>query len=418
MNMPKKQKRIYLDYAAITPIDKKVVDVLHKQNKSNFYNPSSLYFEGRKVKNLSEEARKSIAKSFQCKIDEIYITSGGTESNNIAIQGVYRYQKNILKRKKIHMITSTIEHSSVLEAFRYIEAQGVMVTYVSPDEEGLVRPEMILKYINKDTVLISLMYGNNEIGTVNNISRISKDIKNFTKKNKINSIIIHTDASQGACYLNMRADYLGVDLITIDGSKLYGPRGTGVLYIKRGTKISPLFLGGGHERGIRSGTENIPAILGLAEALKICEKQKISEQKRLSILRESAFQYLTDNIPGLLINGSKKERLPNNINFCINGLDSEFLVIKLDLLGIACSSVTSCKNIGDDSSSYVIEELDKARKKLSDKINSRNNSSSFYPSGSSDCSKSSIRLSLGRFTTLDELKRALKIIVKTALALK
>ncbi len=385
-----KRSRIYLDYASITPLDKRVLKIMQPFFGENFHNPSSLYLEGRKNREEINHARKKIAHILQVKPTEIFFTSGGTESNNIALQGAF----NSLKGKKIHMITSKVEHSSVLEIFKYFETKGVNVTYLSVDAKGVINPQLVIDALREETALISLMYGNNEIGTINNISKISKLISKIRKEKKQKPVIFHTDASQGACYLNIRADYLGADLITIDGTKLYGPRGCGVLYIKRGTPISPIIFGGGHEEGIRSGTENTPSIIGLAEALTICQEEKDLETKRLIKLRDYAVNKLRKSIPDLVLNGSQEERLPNNINICLPGIDSEFMVIKLDLKGIACSSVTTCKNLMDDSSSYVIEDLD------------------------AKCAKSSLRISLGRFTTKNELDKALKIIIKTYLHIK
>lgn len=380
-----KNPRIYLDYASITPLDPRVLKSMLPYLKDNFHNASSLYQEGLITRDAVNEARKKVAYYFQSKPNEVIFTSGGTEANNLALQGVY----SVLDHKiKIHMITSRVEHSSVLEVFKYFETKDVDVTYLDVDTEGKISTDSLIQSIRKETRLISLMYGNNEIGTINDIARLSKEIKKHTEKKKYKKIIFHTDASQGACYLNIRADYLGVDLITIDGSKLYGPRGSGALFIKNGTALQPVIFGGGHERGIRSGTENTSAIVGLARALEICQEDRVVETKRLEKMRDEVIEKLISNIDGLTINGSLKNRLPNNINFCIKDMDSEFMVIKLDQQGIACSSVTTCKNLMDDSSSYVIENLNP------------------------NCSRSSLRLSIGRHTDNEELDRAVKIIIK------
>lgn len=397
--MARSSKRIYLDYASITPIDAKVLKAMSPYLVSNFFNPSSLYEEGRIARKAIEDARRRVAHALQSKAGEIFFTSGGTEANNIALQGAFRaLQRKRKDKKKMHMITSSIEHSSVLEIFKYFETKGVHVTYLSTDEEGLLSPSHVIDSLRENTVLISLMYGNNEIGTINDISKIAKEVARDRKSKGYDPVLFHTDASQGACYLNIRADYLGVDLLTLDGSKLYGPRGVGALYAKRGTGLEPILFGGGHEEGIRPSTENTASIVGLAEALSLAEKEKLEERERLRILRDHAFQVLCSKIPDIVINGSETERLPNNINFCVPGIDSEFLVIKLDLRGIACSSVTTCRNMMDNSSSYVIEELDKARKAAGMKKN---------------CSRSSLRLSIGRFTTKKELDQALRTIVST-----
>jgi cysteine desulfurase len=391
-----KSSRIYLDYASTTPIDKRVALLMEQISRKFFYNPSALYEEGRQTRKIINEARKKVASVLQSKPDEIFFTSGGTESNNIAIQGIIKKFKSENHNRIPHIITSSIEHSSVLEVFSELQKYGVEVTFVSPDDNGLVHFQEIMEQVKDNTILISLMYGNNEIGTISPISRIFKEIKRIRENEKKDRIFFHTDASQGAVYLNVRADYLGADLVTLDGSKLYGPRGVGVMYKKRGVKIEPIVYGGGHEEGIKSGTENTASIAGFAEALNIAEKEKIKEGERLVKLRDHAFEFFKKNIPGVIINGDTNKRLPNNINICIPGLDAEFAVIKLDLEGIACSSVTTCRNIGDDSSSYVIDELYK---------NKRNQAGA-------DCSHSSLRISIGRNTKKTELDMAVKKIAQ------
>ena len=370
-----KKKRAYFDYASATPLDPRVVKAMQPYLVQKYANPSSLYKEGVETRKAIETARKKVAAVFQCKPEEIIFTGGGTESNNMAILGTYFHHKNIIKKEKIHFVTTSIEHPSVLETFEHIRSLGGKVTYVSPEENGIVSIKKIEEALRPETVLVSVMYANNEIGTLQPIREIGKILKART----MTPIAFHTDASQ-AGYLSLLVNDLQVDFLTLDASKIYGPKSSGILFKK--LPLSPILFGGGQESGLRSGTENTPAIIGCAETLSILHRERANEGKRLQDMRNRMENELLKKVKGLKLNGEREKRVPHILNVCLPGLDAEYAVLRMDALGFAISSVTSCKTLSEDSSSYVIEEL--------------------YQDES--CSKSSLRISLGRFTTEKEVR--------------
>lgn len=391
-----KKKYNYFDYASTTPLDPRVFRVMKPYMVEHYANPSSLYKEGVEARRVINEARKKVASILQSRPEEIIFTSGGTESNNMAILGTYFYHKNVLKKEKIHFVTTSIEHSSVLEVFEHVRNMGAKVTYISPEENGVVSPKKIEEALRPETVLVSVMYANNEIGTVQPIREIGKIIKAVSTRSAkmpISPISFHVDACQGGLYLPLLVHDLNVDLLTLDGSKIYGPKGTGVLYKKGGAfsglPLSPVIFGGGQENGLRSGTENVPGIVGFGEALLIAHKEKSKEIVRLRLLRDKMQAELIGKVKGLKVNGDVEKRLPNNLNICLPGLDAEYALLRMDVLGFALSSVTSCKTLSEDSSSYVIEEL--------------------Y--GDASCSKSSLRITLGRFTTQKQINDLIKALL-------
>jgi cysteine desulfurase len=286
------------------------------------------------------------------------------------------------KQFKPHIITTNIEHPGILEVCKYIEREGGEVSYIEVDENGLVYPEAITKALKPTTILVSVMLANNEIGTIQPIRDIARVIHEYKQKNNLELPYFHCDASQAANYLDLSFQKLGVDMMTLDASKIYGPKGIGLLAARRLVPLEPIIFGGGQEKGIRSGTENVPAIVGFAEALMIAQNQKEKESERLTALRDYFFDEVIKISPNVSINGDRKKRLPNNVNICVEGLDAEFAVLKLDHEGIASSSASSCMNLSENSYSYVIEALEKARK-----------------NGQKMCRESSLRFSLGRGTT-------------------
>ncbi len=258
------KKRIYLDYASTTPLSKEVFVAMKPYLTEHFENPSSLYVEGVHAKKAVMDARTAIARELECRVEEIIFTSGGTEANNLALLGLFR---NAMKTiAKPHVITSVIEHPSILEVCKQIEREGADVTYVSVGANGIVDPKEIQKALRAETVLVSIMYANNEIGTIQPIREIARVIQNFKKAGS--DPVLHTDASQAANYLTLKVESLGVSLMTLDGSKIYGPKGVGVLYKKRSVGIEPILFGGGQEMGVRSGTENVAGIVGMAKAVE------------------------------------------------------------------------------------------------------------------------------------------------------
>jgi cysteine desulfurase len=337
-----------------------------------------------------ESARGSVAKALEVHSEEIVFTSGGTESNNLAIKGILE----TWKEKNLgtpHVITTTIEHPSIKELLKKLEGKNLCrVTYINVDSEGIINLKELKESLTKETVLVSIMYVNNEIGTIQPISEVSKIVRAYRKDNNQVYPYIHTDACQAALFCPLRVPSLGIDLLTLDGSKIYGPRGCGILFVRRGVTLTPELFGGDQEKERRAGTENVASASGFAVALELAQKEKDAESKRISVLRDLALFSIQKAIPQVEVNGSMNNRVPNNINICLKGIDAEFAVLKLDVKGVCISSVTSCRTKKEDSSSYVIEAM-----------------------GKKDCSKSSLRITLGRFTTKSDIKRATNIIIST-----
>ncbi|MBU2109340.1 cysteine desulfurase [Patescibacteria group bacterium] len=393
------KKRIYMDHAATTYMDSRVKKAMEDFWMKDFGNPSSIYSEGRKAKKALESARTEIAKIINVRPDEIIFTNGGTESDNLAILGVVAAVGRATSdgrrtSDKGHIITTKIEHHAVLNPCKVLEKKGWKVTYLDMGQEGIVKPEDVEKALQPDTILVSIMYANNEIGTIQPIAEIGKILKNHRA-------VFHTDACQASGYLDLNVSKLGVDLMTVNGSKIYGPKGIGLLYVRRparnashsdaggGIKLAPLIYGGEQERGLRPGTENVPSIIGLAEALKIAQKEKSKESKRLTALRDYFVRRLAKEIPNTFLNGHPKKRLPNNINVSILGAEGEAIVLYLDDYGIACSTGSACTSVSLEPS-HVIMALGK----------------------SYDYSHGSIRFSLGRRNTKKDIDYVMKILPK------
>ena len=392
-----KSKEIYLDYASATPIDSQVLSVMQKVLKENFANPGSIHGMGVKSRKILEENRGEVASILGAHSDEVVFTSGATESNNLAMMGVIKNTQQILP----HIITTNIEHSSVLETCRYLEnTKKAEVTYVPVEENGIVDPKKIKKAIKINTVLVSVMYANNEIGTIQPIMEIAKEIRHYNKNNS-KKIIFHTDATQAINYLPIKVEKLGIDLMSFNGGKIYGPKGVGVLYIKRKTSISKIMFGGDQEFGLRPGTENVASIVGLVEALKITEKIKDKEVKRLNKLQDYFIKKLKnqgDSLPegegiSLVFNGDLEKRLQNNINVTIPKIPSDLLLLELSARGIYVSEKSACKS-GEKAGSYVIRALhqDSNNSKICKKIDG------------------SLRFSLGRQTTKNDIDYVIKSI--------
>lgn len=420
---------IYLDHASTTPVDKRVLKKMLPYFDVNFQNPSSLYSPALKAKKAINKARAQVAKFLNCKPGEIVFTAGGTESDNLAILGIARAYKtnvysasaprgrssrnatlsvalanphqSILPRKHIgHIATTQIEHPAVLNACKQLEKEGFEVTYLPVDKEGIVKLEDLKKAIKRDTILISIMYANNEIGTVQPVAKIAKIISDFRKalscqlsavSQKTALPFFHTDACQAAGYLDMDVKKLDVDLLTINGSKIYGPKGIGALYIKEGVKIEPIIFGGGQENGLRSGTENVPAIVGFGEAAAIASSQQQAASNKQIKLRDYIIRELL-KIPNARLNGHRTKRLPNNINISFEGVEGESLVLYLDKEGIYASTGSACSSKSLEPS-HVIMAI----------------------SNDAERAHSSLRITLGRSTTkkdADKLISATKKYVK------
>lgn len=360
---PKKKQLIYLDHAAATPLESGVFQAMKPFFTSQFANPSALYSLGVQAKKRIEESRKKVGEILFAQPDTIYFTSGGTEANNIAIFGVIEELRitNYELREKIHIITTKIEHDSVLRPIQELEKEGVEVTYLDVDENGLISLEELKKALRKETVLVSIMYANNEIGTVQPIADIGREILKWRKNNTTSFPYFHTDACQAANYLDLSVEKLHVDLMTLNGSKIYGPKGVGALYKRRGVVLHAQVYGGRQEKGLRAGTENVPGIVGFATALELVQKKK--ENVRIEKLRNYFWESIEKKIPDVFLNGPMQEnkktkkpestqtmRLPSNLNVYFKDIEAEALILYLDSYGISCSSGSACSTESNEPS--------------------------------------------------------------------
>ena len=369
-----KKRKIYLDYASAAPLDERVLQLMSSYNKDYFANASAIHSDGVKVREIIDKSRGKIAKELNAHSDEIIFTGSSTESNALAILGsLFAFHYSLSTNQIPHIIISEIEHPAVLENCKMLLERGeVEVTYIKVNEEGIINPKDVKEAIKEKTILVSILYANNEIGTIQPIEEIAKEIRHYRKegkggkqnpffgssdeggrgarplKNDFAFPLFHTDATQAMNYLDtMNVEKLGVDMMSFNGSKIYGPKGIGVLYKKRGVELLPIYSGGGQELGLRSGTEDVASIAGLALALGIANKMKDKEVKRLTKLRDYTIDKLLKIKVGdykIILNGSRDARLPNNINISISGITSELLVIELDAKGIEVSSRSACKS--------------------------------------------------------------------------
>ena len=358
--MSKIKKIIYLDHAATTYMDPAVKKAMEPYWITEFGNPSSLYSKGVTAKRGMAQARRMIASLIGAKPEEIIFTAGGTESVNLAIFGTARMNtdKNTTDRHGGgHIITTKIEHHAVSYSTQALEKEGIKTTYLEVDKKGFIFVADLEKAIRPETILISVMYANNEIGTIEPIAQIGKMLKRINTdrvKNGLTRILFHTDACQAGGVCDIDINRLGVDLMTINGSKIYGPKQTGCLYVRAGTNIVPLIYGGGQERGLRSGTENVPGIIGLAKALELAQKKRLKENKRLRGLRDYFIGQIEKIFPLAKLNGPDERgqkifdenflRLPNNINFSFAGMDGEAVLLYLDAAGICVSTGSACNS--------------------------------------------------------------------------
>ncbi len=348
---PTKKRLVYLDHAATTPTDPRVVKAMAPFWTHDFANPSALYSLGQMSHEAVETARASMAEILFTQPDCITFTSGGTEANNLAILGLI--EKVRLTNKKIHIITTAIEHHSVLEPIKELAKHGVMVTYLAVNERGEISVKELIAAIRPETVLISIMYANNEIGTINPIAEIGRELLKYRKNNKTQFPFFHTDGCQAAGTLDLHVERLHVDLMTINGSKIYGPKGVGALFVRRGVTLKPIMFGGGQENALRSGTENVPAIIGFAKALQLVQKKYSQEAARQMKLRDFFWKEINKKIPGVKLNGPElngENRLANNLNIQFTGLEGETLVLYLDAYGIICATGSACATDSDDAS--------------------------------------------------------------------
>lgn len=326
--------KIYMDYNSTTPVDQRVVDEMLPYFTEEFGNPSSIHSFGQDALSGVDMARLQVSQLIGANVADIIFTAGGTESNNFALTGL----SNLYKSGRNHIITSTIEHSSVYGQCKQLEAQGVEVTYIPTDEFGQVDPSEVSAAIKENTGLISIMYANNEYGTIQRIKEISAIAKD-------NNIIVHTDAVQAVGKIQVNVQDLGVHMLSISSHKLYGPKGVGALFVKRGITLSPLLIGGGQEEKRRSGTENVPGIVGFGKACELAKGNLGNSMATLSILRDKLQKGILDTISNTFVNGHILDRTPNTLNISFAGRDSETLVVQLDLEGIAVSTGSACGEI-------------------------------------------------------------------------
>ncbi|MFY9637972.1 MAG: cysteine desulfurase NifS [Methanobacterium sp.] len=324
---------MYMDHSATSPVDPEVFEAMKPYFTDSFGNASTLYSLGREGKKAMESAREEVASIIGAETKEIIFTSGGTESDNIAILGT-AYK---LKRKGNHIITSDIEHPAVDETCKYLEKNGFKITYLPVYKDGIVKVKDLENAITDKTILITIMHANNEIGTMQPIAEIGK----IARENKI---YFHTDAVQTVGKIPINVDDLNVDMLSLSAHKLYGPKGVGALYMKQGVRIEPIMYGGGHEKGIRPGTENVPGIVGLGKACSIAKENLQRDAQRLISLRDMLIDGVLSEIEESYLNGHKTKRLPNNANFRFTGIEGESLILHLDGKGIATSTGSACSS--------------------------------------------------------------------------
>ncbi len=337
--------QIYFDHSATTPMRIEVFEAMRPFFNENFGNASSIHSSGQKARQALEKSRKDVATRLNAHADEIYFTSGGTESDNLALQGVAR----ALQKNGNHIVTSAVEHPAVLNTCRYLEKVGFSVDYLAVDENGFVDPEAVQAALKPETILVSIMMANNEVGTIQPIHEISK----VTHAKKI---AFHTDAVQAMGKIPVNVENLKVDLLSISGHKISGPKGIGVLYIRKGVPFNPLFHGGHHERGVRPGTENVAGAVGLGRAMELAEEERDTFYEKMFHLREMLEQGIRDCFSNAKFNGHQKRRLPTISNVTFPSIDGESLQLALDSKNIAVSTGAACSS-GSAGVSHVLTAM-------------------------------------------------------------
>jgi cysteine desulfurase len=371
-------RRIYLDYAATTPTDPEVIKAMQPYFFEQFGNASSVYSFGQEAKKAIEDSREKLATFLGAKPEEIIFTSGGTESNNFAIEGV----AYALEKKGNHIISTAIEHHAVTEPLKFLEKRGFKFTLVGVDKSGLVDPAEIKKAITDKTILISVMHANNEIGVIQPIAEIGKIAK-------VKEIYFHTDAVQTTGHIPVNVNDLNVDLLSLSGHKFYGPKGVGALYIRKGTRIERFLHGGDQEKGRRASTYNTPGIVGLGKAIELCKEKMPEELEFQTKLRDKLIKGIPEKIAHVYLNGHPTQRLPNNVNISIEYIEGESIILNLDMQGIACSTGSACTSSSLEPS-HVLLAIG-----LSPEI-----------------AHGSLRLTLGRYTQESDIDYVLEVLPK------
>ncbi|MCI9612306.1 MAG: cysteine desulfurase NifS [Eubacterium sp.] len=337
------EKLIYLDNAATTALKPEVFEAMKPYFLENYSNPNSVYTFAQQSKKAVEEARETLAGILGAKTNEIYFTAGGSESDNWAIKGCM----DAFASKGKHMITTKIEHHAVLHTCEYLEQKGCEVTYLNVDENGCISLEELEQAIRPDTVLISVMFANNEIGTIEPI----REIGAIAKKH---GVLFHTDAVQAFCHVPMQVDELNIDLLSASAHKFHGPKGVGFLYIRNGIKLGAYIHGGAQERARRAGTTNVPGIVGMAKAAELSVQTMEENSKKIAAVRDHLIERVLSEIPYARLNGHRTHRLPNNVNFCFRFIEGESLLIMLDQKGICASSGSACTSGSLDPSHVLL----------------------------------------------------------------
>ena len=340
---------IYMDHAATTPVDPRVLAAMIPYFSESFGNPSSLYGPAQEARAAIDDAREIVAGVLAARAREIVFTGGGTEADNLAVKGAAL----ALRETGNHVVTSSIEHHAVLHACEQLEEFGFEVSYVPVDSDGIVDPAEVDRALTDSTVLVSVMTANNEIGTIQPISEIAAVVRaRAGRQNR--TIVVHTDAVQAVGYLELDVNSLGVDMLTLSAHKFHGPKGVGALYVRRGTPFEPQMVGGGQERYRRSGTENVPGIVGMAVAIEIAERRRIASTGEVARLRDRLIEGLMERVEGIRLNGHPTKRLPNNVNVSFESVEGEPILMGLDLEGICASSGSACSSASIEPSHVLL----------------------------------------------------------------
>ncbi len=371
------KKMIYVDYAAATPVREEVFNKMKPFFSEYFGNSSSIYEFGQTSRRALDKARFQVSDALGCSPQEVFFTSGGTESNNLAIQGVVEKYKNYGK----HIVTTKIEHVSILSVCEKLEQDGCRITYLEPDNEGVIQPEQVQNALQEDTILVSVIHGNNEIGTMQDIQKMGEIVSQYRRDHQRKYPVFHSDICQTIGFFNMNAQMYNLDLATINSGKIYGPKGAGALYVKKGVQLSPRMYGGGQEKKIRAGTENIPAVVGFGEAVEWVQREREQYSRHCEDLRDFCIAEIEKRVSGCQLNGHRTDRLPNNIHLSFEGIEGETLLVNLDQEGVCASTGSACTS-GNIDPSHVLLAI----------------------GVSYELTHGSLRLTLGRMTTKEDVE--------------
>ena len=369
-------KEIYMDYNATTPVDPRVAEAMLPYLREKFHNPSSIYSRAKEVKKAIEEAREKVARLIGAKPKEVIFTGGGSEADNHAIKGV----AFALREKGNHIITSAVEHHAVLHTCQFLEKMGFEVTYLPVDRYGIVEPEVLKEAIREDTILVSIMMANNEIGTI-------EPIKELAEIAHERGVLFHTDAVQAVGKIPVNVKELGIDMLSLSAHKFYGPKGVGGLYVRWRVKIPSLIHGGGQERGRRAGTENVAGIVGSGKAAEIAMEEMGEEERKIRPLRDKLERELVRRIPQVIVNGHPEKRLYNTLNICVKGIEGEGMLALLDMNGISASSGSACTS-GSLEPSHVLLAIGLPH----------------------EIAHGSLRFSLGKYNTEEDVDKVIEVL--------